>query len=83
MSNLPEIVCLVIKLHKLAKEEWGEEYLDCDCGHDKSFCKCDCFMCEQGWQLTEYLEVHGWEKKLLPLLTSRNPAKHVTAKKER
>lgn len=73
MSRIDEIVELVIKLQELAKAEWGEEYLDCDCGHDRDTCKCDCYMCEKGWRLMEHLEIHAWEEKLLPIITSRNP----------
>lgn len=64
---------LIVQLQELAKSEWGEEYLDCDCGHDYDACKCDCYMCEKGWLLTEMHEIHEWERQLLPLITARKP----------
>lgn len=81
MNNLLKIRQLAAELQVLAKEEWGEEYLDCDCGHNdganeryqEGVCRCDCFMCTDGWKLTEMLEIHEWEKQLLPIITSRNP----------
>lgn len=73
-ERFDEMAILIQRLQELAKEEWGTEYLDCDCGHE---CKCDCFMCTDGWKLTEYLEIHSWEKQLLPFVTSREPLEYL------
>lgn len=78
MSRLDEIKQLVVKLQELAKAEWGESNYDCDCEHDPEACKCLCYMCKSGWQLTEMYEIHDWERKLIPLVTSRRPLKATT-----
>lgn len=80
MSNLPEIARLTEEIQRLAKEEWGEQYIDCDCGHE---CECDCYICTDGWGLTEYREIHTWEKELMPIITSRDVAKYKTEGDER
>lgn len=60
----------------MSKKEWGEDYIDCDCGHDTELCKCDCYMCEKGWRLTKMNEIHKWEEKLLPIITERDRKKY-------